>query len=80
MYSATGAEILDTEHELPASQQLGLGQRELVQAAVRTCRSAAGRKAGFADALVLQSAHHAGCTHTVSFDKMAIATQGMRGL
>ena len=45
-----------------------IGQREVSQ----------GRKAGFADLLIAQLAKAAGCTHTVTFDKTAARSAGMR--
>jgi predicted nucleic-acid-binding protein len=74
VYSVTGPEWLDTVDDLLASQRMQLEQREVVQAAVQTCRSS---KAGFVDALIAQVAKAAGCVHTVSFDKLAVRFAGM---
>jgi predicted nucleic-acid-binding protein len=67
----TGPEWLAMVDGLLASQRMRLEQREVVQAAVRVCRSG---KAGFMDALTV---HVAGCGLTVSFDKVDVRFAGM---
>jgi predicted nucleic-acid-binding protein len=60
--------------DLLASQRMHLEQREVVQGAMRVCRSS---KAGFVDALIAQVAKTAGCGQTASFDKVAVRFAGM---
>jgi predicted nucleic-acid-binding protein len=74
VHSVTGPEWLDTVDDLLASQRMQLEQREVVQAAVQTCRSS---KAGFVGALIVQIDKAAGCGRTVSFDKLAVQLAGM---
>jgi predicted nucleic-acid-binding protein len=60
--------------KLLASRDLVLEQRALVQAAFLRFRSG---KAQFADCLIAASARAAGCTRTVTFDRVAARDAGM---
>ena len=73
-YGLTAAEVLTALSELLASDEV-VSQAE---PEVHRALADAGRGADFADALVAQAAHGAGCTDVVTFDCKAAAKLGFR--
>lgn len=79
LYGATQEELATTAVDLLASAQFHVEGREAIQAAVRHCQSdKRSKKAGFVDVLIAQVAAARGCVHTVTFDKVAAQTAGMK--
>lgn len=74
VYAVKPAEWLDAVDDLLASQRLQVEQRDVVRSAVALCREG---KAGFVDALIAQAALAAGCSQTLTFDKLAVRWAGM---
>ena len=79
LYGASEAELLDTVADLLASPQFQVENRAVVQAAVLHMRGLK-TKAGWTDLLIAQIARAQGCSHTVSFDKTAVRSAGMKFL
>ena len=77
LYGATENEIVATAGDLLASELFHVESRAVVQAAVQRIH-ALKSKGGFTDHLIVEIAKTQGCTHTVSFDKAAVRTAGMR--
>ena len=78
LYAADQDELVETVQDLLSAAKFHVERREVVVAAVRQVQSAKGAKAGLVDALIAQLATAEGCTHTVSFDKAAVRSAGMR--
>ena len=74
VYDVKPAEWLVAVDDLLASQRLQVEQRDVVRLAVAVCRDG---KAGFVDALITQVALAAGCSQTLTFDKLAVRWAGM---
>ncbi len=79
LYSATEVELLDTVADLLASSGFQMESRAVVQASVLRMRAQKG-KIGFTDLLIVAIAEAQGCSHTVSFDKIAVRSAGMHRL
>ena len=77
LYAATESELLETVADLLGSSHFEVEGRAMVQAAVQRLKSLKS-KAGFTDQLVVEIAKTQGCTHTVSFDKLAVRSAGMQ--
>ena len=77
LYAATGLELLETVADLLGHAHFQVESRAVVQAAVQRLRKLKS-KAGFADHLIVEVARMQGCTHTVSFDKVAVRSTGMQ--
>jgi predicted nucleic-acid-binding protein len=78
LYAASDDELVTTVSDMLNTPQFHLERREVVLATIRHRRSSKGAKAGFVDTLVAQLARAEGCTHTLSFDKGAVRSAGMR--
>ncbi len=78
LYAASDDEVVTTVSDMLNTPQFHLERREVVLATTRRRRSGKGAKAGFVDTLVAQLAQAEGCTHTLSFDKDAARSAGMR--
>ena len=76
LYAATGLELLETVADLLGHAHFQVERRAVVQAAVQRLRKLKS-KADFADHLIVEVARMQGCTHTVSFDKVAVRSAGM---
>ena len=77
LYGASEAELLQTVADLLASPQFQVENRAVVQAAVQHMRGLK-TQAGWTDLLIAQIAQAQGCRHTVTFDKTAVRSAGMR--
>ena len=77
LYGASEAELLQTVADLLASPQFQVENRAVVQAAVQHMRGLK-TQAGWTDLLIAQIAQAQGCRHTVTFDKTAARSAGMR--
>ena len=77
LYSASPAELAETIRDLLDSRQLVLERRDVVIAALQMFSAG---KADFSDALIAAVAAGAGCTETVTFDKLASKLPGVRFL
>lgn len=77
LYGATELELIDTATDLLASARFQVEGRAVVQAAVQRMRTPKS-KGGLTDHLIVEIAKTQGCTHTVSFDKAAVRSAGMR--
>ena len=77
LYGASEAELLQTVADLLASPQFQVENRAVVQAAVQHMRGLR-TQAGWTDLLIAQIAQAQGCRHTVTFDKTAVRSAGMR--
>jgi len=53
-------------------------RRDMVLSAIRHKQSGKGAKAALVDTLIAQLAQAEGCTHTLSFDKGAARSAGLR--
>ncbi len=78
LYSATDAELAGTVQDMLATVQFHVDHRDAVQAVVQKMTAAKPPSAGFADLLVAELAKAAGCSHTVTFDKKAVRSAGMK--
>lgn len=78
LYSATDAELASTVQDMLAAVQFHVDHRDAVQAVVQKMTAAKPPSAGFADLLVAELAKAAGCSHTVTFDKKAVRSAGMK--
>lgn len=77
LYSVSEAELVETVADLLASSKFKLENEPVIQAAVQQMRNRKS-KVGFADQLIAQIATAAGCSHTVSFDRAAVRSAGMK--
>ena len=75
LYGAGGAELIDTVNDLLGLPQFHVERRDVVQGAIGRAK---GAKAGFVDALIAEMAAADGCSHTLTFDKNAARTVGMK--
>lgn len=78
LYGASPVELLSTVEDLLGVPQFHLEHREVIHAAIGRSRSGKGARAGFVDVLIAQAAEAAGCSHTVSFDRAAVRSAGMK--
>lgn len=77
LYGATEPELVETATDLLGSARFQVENRAVVQAAVQRIRMLKS-KGGLTDHLIVEIAKAQGCTHTVSFDKAAVRSAGMR--
>jgi predicted nucleic-acid-binding protein len=77
LYAATEDELRETAQGLLDMPQLQLERRDVIQAVLRPGKADKRSKAGFADALITQTALEQGCAKVVSFDKTAVRDAGM---
>ena len=77
LYSATTDELTAAVQDLLDTPEIHLDSRDAVIATVQHFNAHKGGKAGFADVLITQLAAAQGCSHTVSFDKLAVRSAGM---
>ena len=77
LYRATEPELIETATDLLGSARFQVESRAVVQAAVQRMRMLK-CKGGLTDHLIVEIAKTQGCTHTVSFDKAAVRSAGMR--
>ena len=77
LYAANESELVATVGDLLGAAQFHVEHREAVQAAIRHTTSLKGAKVGFTDRLIVEIAKTQGCSHTVSFDKVAVRSAGM---
>ena len=77
LYAATDNELLDTVADLLDSAHFQIESRAMVQAAVQRVKSLKS-KSGLTDHLIVEIAKAQGYSHTVSFDKAAVPSAGMR--
>jgi len=73
-YKVSRADILRTVSALIASDLIVLMDEELVAAAVDISRT---HNCDLPDALIAEMGRHAGCRHTLTFDKKASSIPGM---
>ena len=78
LFSVDEDELVSTLQDMLNTAQFHFERRDVVMAAIGQREVSQGRKAGFADLLIAQLAKAAGCTHTVTFDKTAARSAGMR--
>jgi predicted nucleic-acid-binding protein len=76
-YGYQKKEIEQVLETLLRSEELVLERAEIVSQALRMFR---GGRADFADCLIERCGHAAGCKHTLTFDRKAVAGAGMRPL
>ena len=74
-YQATRREVADVLETLLRSKDIVLENADLLWQALR-CYTAS--SADFSDSLIERSAHAAGCEYTLTFDRNAASTVGMR--
>jgi predicted nucleic-acid-binding protein len=77
LYGATMDELVVTIEDFLNTPQFCREKREVVQASISRFKAASSRKTGLADALIAEIAASAGCTATMTFDKVAVRTVGM---
>ena len=77
LYAATMHELVATLEDLLNTPRFCIEKREVLQAAIARLKSANSRKSGLADALITETAAHAGCAATMTFDKTAARSAGM---
>ena len=77
LYSASADELIAAVEDLLNTPQFHLERRDAVIATVQHMKDINGAKVGFVDALTAQLAAAQGCSHTVSFDRMAVRSAGM---
>lgn len=77
LYAATELELLETVADMLGSARFQVERRALVQATALRMR-ALKTKGGFTDGLIVSVAEAEGCSHTVSFDKLAVRSAGMQ--
>jgi len=78
LYAADQDELVATVRDLLSLARFHVERRDVVAMAVDQAQAAKGARAELVDALIAQLATSAGCTHTVSFDKAAVRSAGMR--
>ena len=74
-YRSSRAQIAATIETLLRARELVVENAEIAYLALATYQAT---NADFADALIAHGARRAGCTETVTFDKAAAASTGMR--
>lgn len=74
-YASTRNEIADVLTSLLRTKEIFVAEAETVWKALHAYRDG---KADFADCLIVRSAQEAGCSHTVTFDRVAAKHCGMR--
>lgn len=74
-YASTRNEIADVLTSLLRTKEIVVAEAETVWKALHAYRDG---KADFADCLIVRSAQEAGCSHTVTFDRVAAKHCGMR--
>ena len=72
-YGLTKAQLLDILQSILESDELEIENKPIAWAALVCYRDAA---LDFSDAIILRSAADAGCSHIVTFDKLAAKTTG----
>lgn len=77
LYGASEAELAGTVADLLTSPKFVLENKAVIQAAVQHMQKRKS-KAGLTDQLIAQIATAAGCSHTVSFDRSAVRSAGMK--
>lgn len=77
LYSASADELIAAVEDLLNTPQFHLERRDAVIATVQHMKSIKDARVGFVDALIAQLAAAQGCSHTVSFDRMAVRSAGM---
>ena len=78
LYAASNAELIATAQDILDTPQFHVERRDVVLATIRNKPVGRGVKSGLVDALIAQLAKAEGCTHTVTFDKRAVRSAGMR--
>lgn len=78
LYGASFAELVETVEDMLGLPQFHLERREVVQSAVARAKAAKSGKIGFVDTLISELARAEGCSHTVTFDKGAARSAGMK--
>ena len=78
LYGASFAELEETVADMLGLPQFHLERREVVQSAVALAKRTKGGKTGFVDAIISALAQAEGCTHTLTFDKDAARSAGMK--
>ncbi len=73
-YGLDRTQIINALEAMLRSKELQIERAEIVWKAVRVYRQS---KADFADSLIACSAEAAGCTHTMTFDRVAAKSAGM---
>lgn len=68
---------METVADLLANSKFRLENEPVIQAAVQRMRNRKS-KVGWTDQLIAQIATAAGCSHTVSFDRSAVRSAGMK--
>jgi predicted nucleic-acid-binding protein len=74
-YASTKGEICEVLETLLRTKEIIVAQADTVWKALRMFRDG---KADFADCLIERTANEAGCSHTMTFDRNAAKTCGMR--
>ena len=77
LYGASEGELVETVADLLANSKFRLENEPVIQAAVQRMRNRKS-KVGWTDQLIAQIATAAGCSHTVSFDRSAVRSAGMK--
>lgn len=81
LYGASLAELVETVEDLLGLPQFHLERREVVRAAVAQAKGTKGTKSGksgFVDAIISALSQAEGCSHTLTFDKGAARSAGMK--
>ena len=78
LYAATEGELLGTVQDLLGAAQFLVESREVVQAATQRLVGLKSIRVGLADMLITEIANMQGCSYSVSFDKEAVRSAGMR--
>ena len=77
LYSASAGELVAAVEDLLNTPRFHLDRRDVVTATLQFMKAGQDAKAGFVDALIAQLAAAQGCSHTVSFDKVAVRSAAM---
>ena len=77
-YHLTDNELLELVRGLPATPQLVVEKRDMVNEALLASDSSRARKAGLFDFLIAQMAGNEGCEYGVTFDTSAARIAGMK--
>ena len=78
LYGASFGELVATVEDMLGLPQFHLERREVVQSAVARARKVKAGKAGLVDVLISELAQAEGCAHTLTFDKGAARSVGMK--
>jgi len=78
LFSVDEEELDGTPQDMLNTAQFHFERRDVVMAAIGQRAVGRGRKAGFTDLLIAQLSKAARSTHTVTFDKAAARSAGMR--